>query len=58
MNAEQILVAALTVAAVGWLVWAELHSRRNRARGEQTESAALKEEKNPEAQTRSHQVKA
>jgi hypothetical protein len=29
MDASQILVAVLTAFAVGWLVWAELRSRRN-----------------------------
>jgi len=29
MNAEEILVTVLVMAAVAWLVWAELHSRRN-----------------------------
>jgi hypothetical protein len=58
MNAEQILVAILTLGAVAWLVWAELHSRRNRARGEQTGSTAPEEEQKSEAQARSHQIQA
>jgi len=29
MDAGHILVGVLTSAAVGWLVWAELNSRRN-----------------------------
>lgn len=31
MDAGQILVAVLTSAAVGWLIWVEMHSRRNTA---------------------------
>jgi hypothetical protein len=31
MDAGQILVAVLTSAAVGWLIWVEVHSRRNAA---------------------------
>jgi len=31
MDAANILVAVLTITAVGWLVWAELHSRRNQS---------------------------
>jgi hypothetical protein len=31
MDAGQILVAVLTSAAVGWLIWVEMHSRRNAA---------------------------
>jgi len=31
MDAGQILVAVLTSAAVGWLIWVEIHSRRNAA---------------------------
>jgi len=29
MDASQVLVAVLTAFAIGWLVWAELRSRRN-----------------------------
>ena len=29
MDAGHILVAVLTSAAVGWLVWVEVHSRQN-----------------------------
>lgn len=32
MGPEYILVGVLTSAAVGWLVWAEINSRRNTAR--------------------------
>jgi hypothetical protein len=31
MDAGEILVAVLTSAAVGWLIWVEIHSRRNAA---------------------------
>lgn len=31
MDAGNILVAVLTSAAVAWLVWVEIHSRRNAA---------------------------
>jgi uncharacterized protein YjbJ (UPF0337 family) len=31
MDAGHILVAVLIAAALGWLVWVELHCRRNRA---------------------------
>jgi hypothetical protein len=31
MDAGYILVAVLTSAAVAWLVWVEIHSRRNAA---------------------------
>lgn len=59
MNAEEILVAVLVMAAVAWLVWAELHSRRNTAADKkELVSAALKEELNGEAQARSRQVRA
>jgi hypothetical protein len=30
MDAANILVMVLTSAAVGWLIWVEIHSRRNR----------------------------
>ena len=30
MDASEILVAIMITAAIAWLVWAELHSRRNR----------------------------
>jgi|GEM_PF-3913558 len=29
---ENILVGVLTAAAVGWMIWAEMNSRRNTAR--------------------------
>jgi hypothetical protein len=29
MDVSHLLVGGLTAAAVAWLVWAELHSRRN-----------------------------
>ena len=31
MDAGQILVAVLTSAAVSWLIWVEIRSRRNNA---------------------------
>jgi len=34
MDAGHILVGVLTSAAVGWLVWAELNSRRNSSRAD------------------------
>ena len=59
MNAEEILVAVLVLAAVAWLVWAELHSRRNTAAGKKKPvSAAPKEEQKSEAQAESRQVRA
>lgn len=32
MGADHILVAILIAIAAGWLVWVEIHCRRNRAR--------------------------
>jgi hypothetical protein len=59
MNAEQILVAILTLGAVAWLVWAELHSRRNRRASQKTvESAGPKALDKPETQAGSRQARA
>ena len=41
MDAGHILVAVLTTAAVGWLVWVELNCRRNRT--EQTANVPAEE---------------
>ena len=46
MDAANILVVVLTSAAVGWLIWVEIHSRRNRTdepAREALESAAANE---------------
>ena len=32
MHAANILVGGLTAAAVAWIIWAEMNSRRNTAR--------------------------
>ena len=58
MDASEILVAVIA-AAVAWLVWAELHSRRNR-RASQThaESAGSRSLDKPETQAGSRQVRA
>lgn len=59
MNAEEILVAVLVMAAIAWLVWAELHSRRNTAADKKKSvSAAPKEELQDKTQARSRQVRA
>jgi hypothetical protein len=59
MSAEEILVTVLVMAAVAWLVWAELHSRRNgSASQKKLVSAAPKEDQKNEAQARSRQVRA
>jgi hypothetical protein len=60
MNAEEILVTVLVMAAVAWLVWAELHSRRNIAASQKkpVSVAPPKEEQKHEAQARSRQVRA
>ena len=42
MDVSHLLVGGLTAVAVAWLVWAELHSRRN--------IAAQKENAAPETQ--------
>jgi len=34
MDAGHILVGVLTSAAIGWLVWAEMNSRRNSSRAD------------------------
>jgi hypothetical protein len=39
MVAGYILVGVMTAAAVSWLVWVELHSRRNEAKQVTEESA-------------------
>jgi uncharacterized membrane protein YccC len=59
MDASEILVAVMVAAAVAWLVWAELHTRRNRrASQKQEESAASKSSGKPEARAGSRQVRA
>jgi hypothetical protein len=58
MDVEHILIAILSVAAIAWLVAAELNSRRNIAVNQKKPaSGAPKEEQKPEAQTRSHQAR-
>jgi hypothetical protein len=39
MDAAHILVAVLTTAAVGWLVWVEFQCRRNRVKQTTGETA-------------------
>jgi len=39
MDAAHILVAVLTTAAVGWLVWVEFQCRRNRVKQTTSETA-------------------
>ena len=59
MDASEILVAVMITAAIAWLVWAELHSRRNRrASQKQAESAGPKAIERPETQAGSRQVSA
>ena len=63
MDASEILVAVMIAAAIAWLVWAELHSRRNRRASEK--EASQKEERStgpkpldkPETQAGSRQVR-
>lgn len=40
MEADLIMVAALTTLVVGWLVWVELHCRRNQAQEKKNKMAA------------------
>jgi hypothetical protein len=50
MDAANILVGVLTTTAVGWLIWAEMNSRRNSARqnaNELTEETELKPQRRP-----------
>ena len=47
MDASEILVAVMIAAAVAWLVWAELHTRRNRASDKQAESDRSKSLERP-----------
>ena len=59
MNVEQILVAVMTMAAVAWLVWAELQSRRNSAAKQKKPVAGTRiEEQESEARESSRQVRA
>lgn len=59
MDASEILVAVMIAAAVAWLVWAELQTRRNRrASQEQEETAAAKSLNKPETRAGSRQVRA
>jgi uncharacterized membrane protein YccC len=59
MDASEILVAIMITAAVAWLVWAELHSRRNRRASQKTvESAGPKALDKPETQAGSRQARA
>ncbi len=47
MDASQILVAILMAFAIGWLIWAERHSRRNTAA--EAEKAASPVQPQPES---------
>jgi hypothetical protein len=48
MDVSHILVGALTAVAFAWLVWAEIHSRRNSAdKGEDPVGAVLEENHAP-----------
>lgn len=59
MDASEILVAVMITAAIAWLVWAELHSRRNRrASQQQAKAAGPKAIEKPETQAGSRQVSA
>ena len=58
MNVEQILVAVMTMAAVAWLVWAELQSRRNSAAKQKKPAVSPIEEQQSEALESSRQVRA
>jgi hypothetical protein len=59
MEVEHILIAILSVAAIAWLVAAELNSRRNIAANQKEPvSAAPKAEQKSEAQAGSRQVRA
>ena len=59
MDASEILVAVMITAAIVWLVWAELHSRRNRrASQKQAESAGPKAIETPGTKAGSRQVSA
>ena len=59
MDASEILVAVMIAAAIAWLVWAELHSRRNRRASQKEErSAGPKPLDKPEPQAGSRQVRA
>jgi hypothetical protein len=48
MDAANILVGVLTSAAVGWLIWVEIHSRRNAALQSAQESQERTESKSKE----------
>jgi hypothetical protein len=57
MDVEHLLIAILSVAAIAWLVAAELNSRRNiAATQKKSASAAPKAEQKPEAQPRAHRA--
>lgn len=43
MDAGHILVGVMTSAAVGWLIWLDLHSRRNTAAQKAQEASAAAE---------------
>jgi hypothetical protein len=59
MEASEILVAVLITAAIAWLVWAELHSRRNRrAIQKRAELAGPKAIDKPETHAESRQARA